>query len=52
MAFLNSSITLQTVEVAIGGGYCDMGVINLLEGYGNDNPGKSQGMKQLIPRLL
>ena len=26
-----------------------MGVINLLEGYGNDNPGaKSQGMKQLM----
>jgi hypothetical protein len=25
------------------------GVINLLEGYGNDNPGaKSQGMKQLV----
>ena len=25
------------------------GVINLLEGYGNDNPGaKSQGMKQLM----
>ncbi|SHH54574.1 Maff2 family protein [Butyrivibrio fibrisolvens DSM 3071] len=25
------------------------GVVNLLEGYGNDNPGaKSQGMKQLM----
>ncbi|MCI8630563.1 MAG: conjugal transfer protein, partial [Firmicutes bacterium] len=25
------------------------GIINLLEGYGNDNPGaKSQGMKQLM----
>ena len=29
------------------------GVINLLEGYGNDNPGaKSQGMKQLMACLL
>ena len=26
-----------------------MGVVNLLEGYGSDNPGsKSQGMKQLM----
>lgn len=26
-----------------------MGAINLMEGYGNDNPGaKSQGMKQLM----
>ena len=54
MAFLNSSITtLQTVVTAIGGGLAVWGVINLLEGYGNDNPGaKSQGIKQLIPRLL
>lgn len=29
-----------------------MGVVNLLEGYGNDNPGaKSQGMKQLMAGL-
>ncbi|MCD8180757.1 MAG: Maff2 family protein [Firmicutes bacterium] len=28
------------------------GAINLMEGYGNDNPGaKSQGMKQVIPFL-
>ena len=54
MAFLNSSITtLQTVVTAIGGGLAVWGVINLLEGYGNDNPGaKSQGIKQLIPILL
>ena len=27
----------------------DRGVINLMEGYGNDNPGaKSQGIKQLM----
>ncbi len=49
-AFLSSSITaLQTVVTAIGGGLAVWGVINLLEGYGNDNPGaKSQGIKQLM----
>ena len=32
-----------------GAGLGVWGVINLLEGYGNDNPGaKSQGMKQLM----
>ena len=35
--------------VALGGGVCAWGGINLLEGYGNDNPGaKSQGVKQLM----
>ena len=34
---------------AIGAGLGVWGVINLLEGYGNDNPGaKSQGIKQLM----
>ena len=38
MAFITSSIsTLQTVVTAIGGGLAVWGVINLLEGYGNDN---------------
>ena len=51
MAFFNSAITiLQTLVVALGAGLGAWGVINLLEGYGNDNPGaKSQGIKQLIP---
>lgn len=32
-----------------GAGLGIWGAINLLEGYGNDNPGaKSQGMKQLM----
>ena len=32
-----------------GGGLGVWGIINLLEGYGNDNPGaKSQGIKQLM----
>ena len=50
MAFFNSAINiLGTLVVALGGGVCAWGVINLLEGYGNDNPGaKSQGVKQLM----
>ena len=48
MAFFASAIdTLKLVVIAIGAGLGGWGVINLLEGYGNDNPGaKSQGMKQ------
>ena len=50
MAFFAAAITvLQTLVVAIGAGLGIWGVINLLEGYGNDNPGaKSQGIKQLM----
>ena len=50
MAFFNSAIgVLQTLVVALGAGLGIWGAINLLEGYGNDNPGaKSQGMKQLM----
>lgn len=40
MAFFASAIAiLQTLVVAIGAGLSVWGVINLLEGYGNDNPG-------------
>ena len=50
MEFFNSAVdVLQTLVTALGGGLGIWGVINLLEGYGNDNPGaKSQGMKQLM----
>ena len=50
MAFFSSAIgVLQTLVIALGAGLAIWGVINLLEGYGNDNPGaKSQGMKQLM----
>jgi hypothetical protein len=50
MAFFNASIDImQTLVIALGGGLGVGGVINLLEGYGNDNPGaKSQGIKQLM----
>lgn len=40
MAFFTSAINiLQTLVVAIGAGLAVWGVINLLEGYGNYNPG-------------
>ena len=50
MAFFNSAVgVLQTLVVALGAGLGIWGVINLLEGYGQDNPAsKSQGMKQLM----
>ena len=50
MAFFSSAITTsKTLVVAIGAGLGVWGVVNLLEGYGNDNPGaKSQGIKQLM----
>ena len=50
MAFFTSAITtLQTLVVALGAGFGVWGLVNLLEGYGNDNPGaKSQGIKQLM----
>ncbi len=37
------------IVIAIGAGLGVWGVVNMLEGYGNDNPGaKSQGIKQLM----
>ncbi|MFC4598159.1 Maff2 family mobile element protein [Cohnella hongkongensis] len=50
MGFFTSAVsTLQTLVVALGAGLAVWGVINLLEGYGSDNPGaKSQGVKQLM----
>ena len=50
MEFFDSAIgVLQTLVIALGAGLGVWGIVNLLEGYGNDNPGaKSQGMKQLM----
>ena len=50
MAFFQSSVTvLQSLVIALGAGLGIWGGVNLMEGYGNDNPGaKSQGMKQLM----
>ena len=40
MAFFASAIdTLKILVIALGAGLGAWGVINLLEGYGNDNPG-------------
>ena len=50
MAFFNQAIsTLSVLVIAIGAGLGVWGAVNLLEGYGSDNPGaKSQGIKQLM----
>lgn len=50
MDFFSEAIsTLSILVTAIGAGLGVWGIINLLEGYGNDNPGaKSQGIKQLM----
>ena len=40
MAFFNSAVgVLQTLVVALGAELVIWGVIKLMEGYGNDNPG-------------
>lgn len=40
MSFFHSAIgVLQTLVIALGAGLAIWGAINLLEGYGNDNPG-------------
>ena len=47
--FVQAVIVLQILVMAVGAGLGAWGVINLMEGYGNDNPGaKSQGIKQLM----
>ena len=50
MQFFTEAINvLQTLVIALGAGLAAWGVVTLLEGYGNDNPGaKSQGLTQLM----
>ena len=50
MSFIASAVdVLITLVIALGAGLAVWGVVNLMEGYGNDNPGaKSQGIKQLM----
>ncbi len=50
--FTNAIDVLQTLVIALGGGLCVWGGINLLEGYGQDNPAsKSQGIKHLMSSM-
>lgn len=47
--FVQGVDVLEKLVILIGAGLGAWGVVNLLEGYGNDNPGaKSQGMKQFM----
>ena len=47
--FTNAIEVLGKLVVALGGGVGVWGLVNLLEGYGGDNPAsKSQGIKQLV----
>ena len=47
MAFFNSAVTvLQTLVIALGAGLGIWGAINLLEGYGNDNPGANAHVRR------
>ena len=50
MQFFTEAVNvLKALVIALGAGLAVWGVVNLLEGYGNDNPGaKSQGIKQLM----
>ena len=50
MSFFTTAVsTMSTLVVALGGGVGVWGVVNLMEGYGSDNPAaKSQGIKQLM----
>ena len=50
MEFFASAVdTLKVLVMDIGCGLGAWGIVNLLEGYGADNPAsKSQGMKQLM----
>ena len=55
MAFFTSAVgTLQTLVIALGAGLGIWGAINLMEGYGNDNPGANDegfvimGMKYFL----
>lgn len=47
--FVQAVNILKILVTAIGAGLGAWGIVNLLEGYGSDNPGaKSQGIKQLM----
>ena len=54
MSFFTTAVsTMSTLVVALGGGVGVWGVVNLMEGYGADNPAsKSQGVKQFMANQL
>ena len=48
MEFFNSAVgVLQTLVVALGAGLGIWGVINLLEGYGQDNPASNAHVRSV-----
>ena len=52
MEFFTSAIdTLKVLVIALGAGLGVWGVINLLEGYGNDNPGAKAAVPQGSHRM-
>ena len=47
--FVTSLDVVKTFVILIGAALGLWGMVNLLEGYGSDNPGaKSQGIKQFV----
>ena len=47
--FIATLNLIQTILIAIGAGLGLWGVVNLLEGYGSENPAnRSQGIKQFV----
>ena len=50
MEFFTQAVNvLKILVMAVGAGLGAWGVINLMEGYGSDNPGaQSEGLKQLM----
>ncbi|CEM61495.1 hypothetical protein DWQ65_04060 [Treponema phagedenis] len=52
MEFFTQAVNvLKILVMAVGAGLGAWGVINLMEGYGHDNPcAKSQGIKQFMAK--
>ena len=47
MQFFTEAVNvLKTLVIALGAGLAVWGVVNLLEGYGNDNPGANAHVTQ------
>ena len=52
MDFFNSAVgVLQTLVIALGAGLGIWGAINLMEGYGNDNPGANAQGFQFVEKV-